>query len=94
MNKHQMSVPQLIAIRYVSIRSHSHLVSFMSAISIFGLSLGVGILITAMSIMNGFDIEMRENILGVVPHITLSTEEDIELPVSYTHLTLPTILRV
>ena len=79
MNKHQMSVPQLIAIRYVSIRSHSHLVSFMSAISIFGLSLGVGILITAMSIMNGFDIEMRENILGVVPHITLSTEEDIEL---------------
>ena len=45
MNKRQISVPQLIAIRYVSIRSHSHLVSFMSAISIFGLSLGVGILI-------------------------------------------------
>ena len=74
-----MSVPRLIAIRYISIRSHSHLVSFMSAISIFGLSIGVGILITAMSIMNGFDTEMRENILGVVPHITLSTDENLEL---------------
>ena len=79
MNNREMSVPRLIAIRYISIRSHSHLVSFMSAISIFGLSIGVGILITAMSIMNGFDTEMRENILGVVPHITLSTDENLEL---------------
>ena len=79
MSNREMSVPRLIAIRYISIRSHSHLVSFMSAISIFGLSIGVGILITAMSIMNGFDTEMRENILGVVPHITLSTDENLEL---------------
>ena len=57
MSNRVMSVPRLIAIRYISIRSHSHLVSFMSAISIFGLSIGVGILITAMSIMNGFDAE-------------------------------------
>ena len=79
MSNREMSVPRLIAIRYISIRSHSHLVSFMSAISIFGLSIGVGILITAMSIMNGFDTEMRENILGVVPHITLSADENLEL---------------
>ena len=50
----------------------------MSAISIFGLSLGVGILITASSIMNGFDAELRENILGVIPHITISSEEDLK----------------
>ena len=49
----------------------------MSSISIFGLSLGVGILITALSIMNGFDEEMRENILGVIPHITVSAEKDL-----------------
>ena len=77
MNKQKVSVSRLIAFRYINIKSHSHLVSFMSAISIFGLSLGVGILITASSIMNGFDTELRENILGVIP-------------VSYTHLTLPT----
>ena len=79
MRKHKISVPRLVAFRYVSIKSHSHLVSFMSSVSIFGLSIGVGILITALSIMNGFDKEMRENILGVVPHITVSSEEAIHL---------------
>ena len=76
MSKQRISVSRLIAFRYISIKSHSHLVSFMSSISIFGLSLGVGILITALSIMNGFDRELRENILGVIPHISVSTEED------------------
>ena len=78
MNRERVSVSRLIAFRYISIKSHSHLVSFMSAISIFGLSLGVGILITALSIMNGFDAELRENILGVIPHITVSSEENFE----------------
>ena len=77
MSKRRISVSRLIAFRYVSVKSHSHLVSFMSSISIFGLSLGVGILITALSIMNGFDKEMRENILGVIPHITVSAERDL-----------------
>ena len=77
MSKQRISVSRLIAFRYISIKSHSHLVSFMSSISIFGLSLGVGILITALSIMNGFDKEMRENILGVIPHITVSAEKDL-----------------
>ena len=77
MSKQRISVSRLIAFRYINIKSHSHLVSFMSSISIFGLSLGVGILITALSIMNGFDEEMRENILGVIPHITVSAEKDL-----------------
>ena len=77
MNKQKVSVSRLIAFRYISIKSHSHLVAFMSSISIFGLSLGVGILITASSIMNGFDAELRENILGVIPHITISSEEGL-----------------
>ena len=77
MSKQRVSVSRLIAFRYISIKSHSHLVSFMSSISIFGLSLGVGILITALSIMNGFDKEMRENILGVIRHISVSTEKDL-----------------
>ena len=78
MNRKRVSVSRLIASRYISIKSHSHLVSFMSAISIFGLSLGVGMLITALSIMNGFDAELQENILGVIPHITVSSEENFE----------------
>ena len=51
----------------------------MSVISIFGLALGVAILITVLSVMNGFDHEMRENILGVVPHITITSRENLSL---------------
>jgi len=66
-----------IAMRYVSVGKHSQLVSFMSAISIFGLALGITILITVLSVMNGFDKEMRENILGIVPHLTVSSVENV-----------------
>jgi lipoprotein-releasing system permease protein len=70
------SIARTIAMRYVSVGKRSHLVSFMSAVSIFGLALGVTILITVLSVMNGFDREVRENILGIVPHITISTSEN------------------
>lgn len=69
------SLPRYIAARYISAGKRSHLVSFMSAISVGGLTLGIAILIIVLSVMNGFDREMRENVLGIVPHITLSTEE-------------------
>ena len=49
----------------------------MSTISIVGLSLGVAILITVLSVINGFDREMRDNILGVVPHITIISNENM-----------------
>jgi lipoprotein-releasing system permease protein len=77
MSKKTVSIPKYIALRYVSVGKRSHLVSFMSIISIAGLSLGVAILITVLSVMNGFDIEMRENILGIVPHVTVSSDENL-----------------
>lgn len=64
-----------IAARYVSMGRRSQLVSFMSAISIFGLALGITLLITVLSVMNGFDREVRENVLGIIPHLTIATEE-------------------
>jgi lipoprotein-releasing system permease protein len=48
----------------------------MSAISIFGLALGLATLVIVLSVMNGFDKEMRQSVLGMVPHITISTEEN------------------
>jgi len=70
------SIARYIALRYVSVGKRSQLVSFMSAMSIFGLALGVTILITVLSVMNGFDREVRENILGIVPHITIISDEN------------------
>ena len=71
------SIPGFIALRYVSVGKRSQLVSFMSVIAIAGLALGVAILITVLSMMNGFDQEMRTNILGIVPHVTISTENNL-----------------
>lgn len=77
MSDKPVSMPRYIAFRYVSAGKRSHLVSFVSAISIFGLALGIGILIIVLSVMNGFDSEMRQNVLGIVPHVTISTEENL-----------------
>ena len=75
MSTGKISLPRYIAARYISAGKRSHLVSFMSAISVAGLTLGIAVLIIVLSVMNGFDKEMRENVLGIVPHITLSTNE-------------------
>lgn len=72
-----VAIARFIATRYVSVGKRSHLVSFMSAIAVGGLALGVAILITVLSVMNGFDREMRESILAIVPHITVSTGENL-----------------
>ncbi len=77
MSDRPFQFPRFIALRYVSVGKRSQLVSFMSAISIFGLAFGIAILITVLSVMNGFDKEMRDNILGIVPHISVSSEENL-----------------
>lgn len=62
-----MNLPLFIGLRYTGARSKTQLVSFFSGVSICGLVVGVGLLITVLSIMNGFDRELREKILGLVP---------------------------
>jgi len=69
------SLAAIIALRYVSMGRRSQLVSFMSLLTIAGLSMSIAILVTVLSVMNGFDREMRENILGILPHITVYTTE-------------------
>lgn len=68
-----------IALRYVSVGRRSQLVSFMSLLSISGLALGISILITVLSVMNGFDREVRENILGILPHGTVKAMDRVTL---------------
>ncbi|MDG2091076.1 MAG: lipoprotein-releasing ABC transporter permease subunit [Gammaproteobacteria bacterium] len=59
--------------RYASIASDNLLVGFISRLSIIGLSLSVAVLIIVFSVMNGFDRELRERILALVPHVTMTT---------------------
>ncbi|MET0379993.1 MAG: lipoprotein-releasing ABC transporter permease subunit [Spongiibacteraceae bacterium] len=62
-----------IGTRYTSSQRGSRLTTFLSRTAIAGLVIGVGLLILVLSVMNGFEREMRLRILGLVPHITLSS---------------------
>lgn len=62
------SLPLLIGFRYLSAKRRNHFISFISASSMVGMTLGVAVLILVLSVMNGFDRELRERILGMVPH--------------------------
>lgn len=70
----------LVGTRYGISRRHSHLVSFISRLSTAGLVIGVALLILVMSIMNGFDKELRENILGVMPQAMIFHRQAIADP--------------
>lgn len=62
-----MKLPVFIGLRYTGAPRNNQFVSFFSGVSITGLVVGVGLLITVLSIMNGFDRELREKILALVP---------------------------
>jgi len=73
-----MKLPLFIGLRYTGARRNSQLVSFFSGVSIAGLVVGVGLLITVLSIMNGFDRELREKILALVPQAALYERGGVE----------------
>lgn len=54
--------------RYTRSRRRDHFISFIALISLLGMILGVAALIVVMSVMNGFEAELRGRILALVPH--------------------------
>ena len=62
----------LIGLRYTRAKKHNHFISFISLISMFGIALGVAALIVVLSVMNGFQTELRSRILAVVSHVQIS----------------------
>ena len=69
-----MSAPYewLIGTRYLRSAHRRGFVSFVAVISVCGLTLGVATLIVVLSVMNGFERELRSRILAVTAHATLS----------------------
>lgn len=57
--------------RFFASGQKSRLASFISLLAMVGLVMGVSLLIVVLSVMNGFDREMRTHILGLVPHLQL-----------------------
>ena len=52
-------------------------VSFTSIMAVIGLTIGVAALIIVTSVMNGFEKELKERILGVIPHVLIHSKEPI-----------------
>jgi len=67
-----------IGFRYSSARRGDQLVSFLSGLSMTGLVVGVALLVLVLSVMNGFDRELREKILALVPQAAIKHREGIE----------------
>jgi lipoprotein-releasing system permease protein len=59
----------LVGLRYTRAKRRNHFISFISLISIIILALGVTALIAVLSVMNGFQTELRTSILGVISHV-------------------------
>lgn len=65
-----------IGLRYTRAKRRSHFVSFISFVSMLGIAIGVAVLVTVLSVMNGFDEEIHQRFFGMAPEMTLSTYND------------------
>jgi lipoprotein-releasing system permease protein len=61
-----------IGFRYTKAKRRNHFISFITLSSFLGIAIGVWALITVLSVMNGFQAEIRERILGMASHATIS----------------------
>ena len=78
------SLPLFVGLRYVRAKRRNHFISFITLISMLGFALGVAALITVLSVMNGFERELRAHVLGMASHATIrpltGALSDWELP--------------
>jgi lipoprotein-releasing system permease protein len=65
-------LPVFVGLRYSLAREHSFFVSFITWVSLLGVAVGVAALITVLSVMNGFEAELRGRLLSLSAHATLS----------------------
>ena len=62
-----------IGLRYTRAKRRNHFISFISLVSMLGIAVGVMALIAVMSVMNGFQDDMQERILGMVAHASIES---------------------
>ena len=62
-----------IGLRYTRAKRRNHFISFISLMSMLGIALGIVVLITVLSVMNGFDKEIQKRVFSMVPPITVGS---------------------
>lgn len=71
-------MPLYIGLRYIRAKRRNQFISFLSGFSMLGMLLGVAALIIVLSVMNGFDRELKGRILSAIAHGSLTTVDGIE----------------
>jgi lipoprotein-releasing system permease protein len=69
-------LPIFIGLRYTRAKRRNHFISFISLVSMLGIAVGVAALIAVMSVMNGFQGDMQQRILGMVAHASIESLDD------------------
>ena len=69
----KLPLEMFVGLRYTRAKRRNHFISFISLISMLGIALGVMALIVVLSVMNGFEKELRGRILGMVSHVTITS---------------------
>jgi lipoprotein-releasing system permease protein len=70
-------LPVFVGLRYVRTRRRGFFVSFISWVSMLGVCLGVAALITIISVMNGFEGELRNRLVALTAHATVTAPPDL-----------------
>jgi lipoprotein-releasing system permease protein len=70
-------LPIFVGLRYVRTRRQGFFVSFISWVSMLGVCVGVAALITIISVMNGFEGELRSRLVALTAHATLAGPADL-----------------
>jgi lipoprotein-releasing system permease protein len=67
----------IIGLRYTRAKRRNHFVSFISLASLLGIGLGVMVLITVLSIMNGFNHQIQHRFFAITPAVTVTTNQNL-----------------
>ncbi len=66
-------VSAFIGMRYARASKGNHFIAFINLFSVIGIALGLMALITVLSVMNGFEGQLKQRVLGINPHIMVDT---------------------
>jgi len=73
----QIPFELFVGLRYTRAKRRNHFISFISLTSMVGIGLGVAALIVVLSVMNGFQEELRNRILGVASHLQITGPNNV-----------------
>jgi lipoprotein-releasing system permease protein len=70
------SLPFFIGLRYLRAKRRNHFISFISISSTIGIALGITVLITVLSVLNGFNDQIKNRVLSMATQLSMSTESN------------------